>query len=562
MRKVKDKNLAELLRQLDYTPEAKRQQQLNAAERLLEVVRPAQDYPFDFVYYRITGFQPKASMDEYVLPGQALAEDLYAFIAQLSSKSPVPAELQQEHVYSLEDLAKHLGVSTKTIHRWRTQGLVARKFVFGDGRRRLGFLRSSVDRFVAENSPSIQKATQFKRLSAAQKEEIVGMARRLSEQLRSRHQIIRTIAQQSGRAHETIRYILTEYERNHPKASLFQRPSGVMDPSQAAKLYELYLSGTSIAELVLRFDRSRSSVYRIINQRRANALMARKIRYVASDEIEAPSKRQAILSESVDLPALALEDHTEPFELLGEQLLPEYLQILKGTPILNHPQEICLFRKYNCLKYMAADTRRQLDHARVSSTKLKEIESYLAEAEALERVIVEANLRLVVSIASRHSPPGGSHFAELVSKGNYALIKAVQEFDYTKGFRFGKRASLSIAKEYARVSGKDTEITRTRAASIVNRQRQMRQTADIAAIERTRSSLTQVIRHELDEREQYIILNHFGLVGSGLRKQTKTLQDIGVHLSLTKERIRQLELEALQKLRQCLSSEEFDVLTR
>lgn len=562
MRKVKDKNLADLLRQLDFTPEAKRQQQLNAAERLLEVVKPAQDYPFDFVYYRITGFQPKASIDEYLLHGQALAQDLYAFIAQLSSKSPVPAELQEEHVYSLEDLAKHLGVSTKTIHRWRTQGLIARKFVFGDGRRRLGFLRSSVDRFVAKNAPSIQKATQFHRLSPAQKEEIIDMARHLSEQLRSRHQIIHTIAQRGGRAHETIRYILAEYERNHPKASLFRRPSGVMDPSQAAKLYELYCSGASIADLVLQFDRSRSSIYRIINQRRANALMARKIRYVAGDEIQDPTRRQAILSESVDLPALALEEHTEPFELLGEQLLPEYLQILKGTPTLNHPQEISLFRKYNCLKYMAADTRRDLDHSRVSSTKLREIERFLAEAEILERVIVEANLRLVVSIASRHSPPGGSHFAELVSKGNYALIKAVQEFDYTKGFRFGKRASLSIAKEYARVSGKDTEITRTRAASIVNRQRQMRQTADIAAIERTRSSLTQVIRHELDEREQYIILNHFGLVGSGLRKQTKTLQDIGVHLDLTKERIRQLELAALQKLRQCLSSEEFELLTR
>jgi len=562
MRKVKDKNLADLLRQLDYTPEVKRQKQLNAAERLLEDIKPEQDYPFDFVYYRITGFQPKESMEHYLLHGQALADDLFAFIAQLSSKRPVPAELQSEQVFSLEDLARDLGVSTKTIHRWRTQGLVARKFVFGDGRRRLGFLRSSVDRFVKDNPNQVKKASQFNRLGPKQKEEIIAMARELSEQLRSRHQIIRTIAQKSGRAHETIRYTLAEYERHHPKASLFQRPSGIMDPSQAAILYELYLSGTPISDLVSRFDRSRSSVYRIINQRRANALMARKIRYVSSTEIEDPSGRQTILSESIDLPALSLEERTEPFELLGEQLLPEYLQILKGTPILSHTQEISLFRKYNCLKYMAVCSRRELDHARVSSAKLKAIESFLEEAETLERVIVEANLRLVVSIASRHSPPGGSHFAELVSKGNYALIKAVQEFDYTMGFRFGKRASLSIAKEYARVSGKDTEITRNRAASIVNRQKQMRQTADIAAIERTRMSLTQVIRNELDEREQYIILNHFGLVGVGIRKQTKTLKEIGDHVGLTKERVRQIELAALQKLRQCLSSEEFELLTR
>ena len=150
----------------------------------------------------------------------------------------------------------------------------------------------------------------------------------------------------------------------------------------------------------------------------------------------------------------------------------------------------------------------------------------------------------------------------MVSKGNLALIQAVEEFDYAKGFRFSRRASLNIAKEYAKVSGRSTELTRKRAASVANIQLGLRQnTADVLAIERARQSLAEVIREELDEREQTVILHHFGLLGTSVRKETKTLKQIGDELGLTKERIRQIELTALQKLRQCLSKEQFELLT-
>ncbi len=563
MRQIQDQNLAQLLLQLKYTPEIKRRKQLEAAEHLCSTIDTHKEYPFDFIYYQITGFQLQAdTAPPDPINGQTLLDDLKVFIAKLSIKTAVPVHEQQETVYTIGELADQWGVSTKTIHRWRRGGLVARKFLFGDGNKRLGISQSAVDRFMAAHGERIQKAGDFHRLSPKQTQEIIATARSLAKQTHlSRHRIIAHIAAQTRRAHETIRYTLAHYDEAHPQQPVFLKNTGVLSGSQATQVYDLYKQGTPVPELMCQFQRSRSSIYRIVNQRRASTLMARKIQFVSSDEFLDDTQRQHILTEIIDIPKPAQHEDVESFELLGEPLVPEYLKILKDTPMLNSEAELKLFRKYNCLKYMAFITRHHIDLSHVSSQRLTDIETYLAQAEDLERIIVEANLRLVVSIASRHSSVR-TPFSDLVSKGNYALIKAVQEFDYTKGLRFVKRAVMTIAKEYAKVSGKSTELSRTKAASLANIQRHLRESADIGKIERMRHSLTQVIRNELNEREQEIILHHFGLIGSGFKKKKKTLQQIGEDLGLTKERIRQIELMALQKLRQCLSSEEFELLTK
>lgn len=562
MRRIKSPSLAQLLMQLRFTPEIKRRAQLAAAEKLFGLIEPQKQYPYDFVCFHITGFMPKSNPEPEVLPGRDLLDDLQVFISKLSARLALPATEAGEPVHTIEDLAARFHVSTKTVHRWRKRGLLARKFIFAGGQRRLGFPDSTVERFVHENPSLVTSAGAFRRLTDSERQQAIRQARGLAAKSSlSRHQITKRLAEKLGMAQETLRTLLQQHEKKYPDKPIFRRPLGRIQPADAAELYRLYKQGTGVHELMERFDRSRATVHRIINQRRALALLARKIEHVPSDEFLQAEARTLILGRPFTLERLEPERRVEPFELVGEDLLPEYLQVLKITPVLNREQEIELFRRYNYLKHLVAQERHQLKLAKVDANLLAQLEAYLDEAEEIRKMLVEANLRLVVSIAGKHTSHEAS-FLELVSKGNFALIQAVEEFDYTKGFRFSRRAALDIAKEYAKVSGRSTELTPKRAASLASIQRDLRGTAaDVSALEQARQSLAAVIREELDEREQYVILHHFGLTGSSIRKNTKTLKQIGDELELTKERIRQIELTALQKLRQRLSSEQFELLT-
>jgi len=573
MRRIKNPDLARLLAQLRFTPKKQRRKQLDAAEELVAIIDKDKEYPFDFVHFRITGFHPKpvlsgaegSANERQLIKGKELAGDLQIFIAKLSGQLARPTAKQSQKVYTVEELAAVLNVSTRTIDRWRKRGLVGRKFIFTDGVKRLGFWQSTVDEFVRKNPGLTVKARGFTRLTKNQKQQIVRQAKRLSAKTTmSRYQIIDQIAAETGRAHETVRHTLRKYDESHSDKPVFKKARATMNASQAAELYKLYKQGISIAELMKRFNRNRSSIYRILNQRRAKALLARKIEFIASDEFLEEGAREKILAKPLDLQKQPFGKRIESaIGGLGEHLLPEYLQVLKNTAVLNRERELELFRRYNYLKFLASKGRDGIKLSRVSGARLTEIEDYLAEAEDIKRTIVEANLRLVVSIASKHTT-SGANLLDLVSEGNVSLMRAVEKFDYTKGYRFGTYASWTIAKDYARkMPAAGGKRDKARAAWLANIERDLKSATatDVVAIERAQQSLVQAVRDELDEREQYIILNHFGLASSPIKKKTKTLKQIGEELGLSKERIRQVELVALQKLRQCLSSEEFELLT-
>jgi len=563
MHKISNEAIEQLLMQVRFAPVKKRRKQVDSAEKLLDVIDEDREYPFEFICYRITGHRPKEPEKYSAIKGDELAEDIRIFIEKLSGQVAEAIDREGQKVYTLDELAAAFNVSTKTIARWRERGLVARKFLFSDGVKRFAFLQSSVDDFAEKNPLLVAKAKAFVRMTAKDRKHIIDRAAELAEKTRlSRHQIIKKIADEIDKVHETVRYTILNYEKENPDKPVFKKPAGVISPAQEAEIYKLLKQGYDTKELMKRFGRSKSSIYRIINQRRARLLLAKKIEFIDSEEFVKPNANEKIFSEPFAESRARQGNVEEPVGLSGDSL-EKYLMVLKSAPVLKREQEMTLFRRYNYLKYLAFATRTEMKASGIKSGLLTKIENCLAEAERIKKMIIESNLRLVVSIAGKHTI-GGANLLDLISDGNMSLMRAVEKFDYTRGVRFATYASWAISKDFARkIPQESARPDKAPTASLANIQRDLRITkaADFAVVERARKNLIQVVTDDLNQREQYIILNHFGLLGTTVKKERKTLKGIGDHLGLTKERVRQIELIALQKLRQSLSLKEFELLT-
>lgn len=550
--------------QLRFAPPQQRKKQLDAAEKLLSLIDESKQYPFEFIEYHITGHRIKPRAPETLIDGRALAQDLRNFIARLSNMLSIPASIQDEKVYTLDELARQYNVSTKTIQRWRKRGLVARRFLFDDGKKRLAFLESSVKAFLDDHPDLVQKASQFRRLDKKRKQDLIRHIRKIAaDSKRSRNQVIEQAAKDFGIARETARYTIIDYDQNHPDKAIFG-VNHTIEPQDAARIYELYQKGMPVKTLMKQFNRSKSSIYRIINQRRLRLILNRKIDYIASDEFAAPDAQSMILGEPLDKAISIPVPEKDPLTLIGRSVR-DYLQALRQTVLLNREQEMLLFRRYNFLKFLADRQRDQLRGDTLKSSLIGQVERWLDEAQTIQAMIMHCNLRLVISIARKHTRAEAS-LSELISEGNIALMHAVEQFDYTLGYRFSTYASWIIAKDYA---GKFPQarsmpdVTAPDALEEVERDLRTAEPPGVVVVEQAHRSLADVIKNNLDSREQYVILNHFGLVGnSPIRRNRKTLNQIGKELDLSKERIRQIELVALQKLRQCLSIEQFELLTK
>ncbi|SFI74789.1 sigma-70 family RNA polymerase sigma factor [Planctomicrobium piriforme] len=533
-----------------YAPLDKRVEQMDRAEALLTQLEPAKSYRYPELCEAITGFRTDKYPD-LILTSDELQHDIPLFVEELSASLDLPVEKAGEPVLTVDDLSEKFKVSTKTVDRWRKRGLVSRRFKFGN-RSRVGFLRSSVDRFVSDHGTEIERGSRFTQLSEAERLEIVTKARRLARHGACPAEVGKRLSRWFNRSPETIRYTLKQYDAEHPENAVFPTASSPLTNDRKQEIYQKFVNGMSVDALSEEFCRTRTSVYRIVSDVRAELLLNSPIDYMDSAEFHRPDAERLILG-----PAPQVEKKSGAVK--APPGLPPYLASLYTVPLLTREEEGHFFRKMNYLKFKAAQLQKQVDGRRPKTKELDEIESLVERATEVKNFLIRSNLRLVVSIAKRHMKPTANFF-EMVSDGNMSLIRAIEKFDYTKGNKFSTYASWAIMKNYARSIPAEHRVLdrfRTGSEEIFKFSEDGRgsQFADESANSRQHQMIMSILDH-LDDRERAIIMHRYGLERGS---EPETLEQVGSRFNVTKERIRQIESRAMQKIRKIASEEKLDI---
>jgi RNA polymerase sigma factor (sigma-70 family) len=198
-----------------------------------------------------------------------------------------------------------------------------------------------------------------------------------------------------------------------------------------------------------------------------------------------------------------------------------------------------------------------LSPSRARAQDLDRIEELQAKIHFVRDRLIRCNMRLVVNYAKKHVGPGDNLW-ELISDGNMSLIRAVEKFDYSRGNKFSTYASWAIMKNFARsipdeksrrerfLTGHE-EIFESRADVRTDEQEQVAQAEQAAG----------KINHLLDilePREREILRLRAGLDN----EENLTLEEIGKRLGITKERVRQLNVRIMKKLRDYVAEHHLD----
>jgi RNA polymerase primary sigma factor len=277
----------------------------------------------------------------------------------------------------------------------------------------------------------------------------------------------------------------------------------------------------------------------------------------------------------------------------------DYLKQIGKVALLNAEQEVELAKRIEAGLF--ADEKINDDSHKVKASQVDDFEWIAEDGRRAKNHLLEANLRLVVSLAKRYTGRG-MLFLDLIQEGNLGLIRAVEKFDYTKGYKFSTYATWWIRQAITRAMADQARTIRipVHMVEVINKlarvQRQMLQDlgrepspeelarekvvevqkygrepislhtplgedgdsefgdliedseavvpADAVSFTLLQEQLHDVL-DTLSEREAGVVSMRFGLTDG----QPKTLDEIGKVYGVTRERIRQIESKTMSKLR-------------
>jgi RNA polymerase nonessential primary-like sigma factor len=290
--------------------------------------------------------------------------------------------------------------------------------------------------------------------------------------------------------------------------------------------------------------------------------------------------------------------------LVSTDLVRVYLNTIGKTALLTAEQEVELAKRIEAGLYAE---RLLAEKQGLTPARQRDYKTLAVDGKAAKAHLLEANLRLVVSVAKRYTGHGMT-FLDLIQEGNVGLIRAVEKFDYTKGFKFSTYATWWIRQAITRAMADSGRTIRLpvhlaeQVNKVVRTRRRMHQelerepTAEELGLEldlpearitelleysRDLVSLDQTVGTDeesrlgdfiedadaavaedavafqmmkgdvrnvletLEDRERDVVMLRFGLDGH----QPRTLEQIGKQFGLSRERVRQIERETMAKLR-------------
>lgn len=530
--------------QVRFAPVARRREQVDRAARLLGEIDSEKVYPYGFVCFRITDFRSDAHADLRIR-GSDLKHDLAEFIKRVErSLPPLPIEQAVEPIMTLDEVSRQLNVSTKTIGRWRIRGLVGQRVIV-KGRRLLGYPKSLLERFLSENRDLVSRGGQFSRMGDQERGAILYRARRLARAGGDITEVSRRIARRLDRSVEAIRYTIKNFDIAHPDTAIFPDRKGPLDGATKELIFDQYERGTPVGTLTRKFDRSRTAVYQAINEVQARRLLEQPVEYIHNASFEDASNDAAYLG-----PMPNEEQFQAQMKAMGPPRdVPVEMAHLYRWPLLTKDQEQHLFRQMNYLKYKLNKIRERNAPGNIKVSDVRQIEELQAKVRKVRDRLIQCNTRLVANIAKKHAGLF-DNLPELMSDGSISLMRAVEKFDYFRGFKFSTYATWAIMKNFAR-SIPDEKHHRERY--VTGHEDMFESRADVrtdeqeivAQADAARSRVTNLL-DALDPRTREVIKMRSGLDGNA----EMTLEQIGQHFGITKERVRQINVRGMKQLRE------------